>query len=51
MAKMCHYKFGVKGWTVGRTESDFNAMYGPNRSAEAEFKLVDLVSQGQVWQY
>ena len=30
MAKMCHYKFGVKGWTVGRTESDFDAMYGPN---------------------
>ena len=38
------------GRTDGRTESDFNAMYGPNWSAEAEFRSVELVSWGQVWQ-
>ena len=43
----------MDGWVDGRMdrrEPEFNATRGPQLSTKAEFRSVDLVSWGQVWQ-
>ena len=39
------------GGRVGGRVPNYNATSGPQLTAEAEFKSVELVSWGQVWQY
>ena len=41
---------GRMGGRVGGRIPNYNATSGPQLTAEAEFKSVELVSWGQVWQ-